>query len=349
MTLARAALQIRLLGDPALHAADGSIKALERRAAGLLALVALEPGVTRARAALLLWPESDNARQALRQQLARFRKHYGVALVEGDDALTLAPQVAVDVLAAAAEGIAPPRAPAAALLGELAFDDCEDFAAWLAQQRARLRGDAAAGLSQRIAQAEAEGDLDLAAQLAEQLVLADNDSESHHRTLMRLHYLRGDIAQAQAVYERLVRALAQRFGARPSADTEQLARALRAAQAGAVTAAVPAASAAAAASRPVPVTVLRPPRMIGRARELAALAEAWSQGRAALLLGEPGLGKSRLLTEFAEGRRVLGVQGRPGDAGVPYATLSRLLRTLLERTPVELPAPRRTELARLLP
>jgi tetratricopeptide (TPR) repeat protein len=69
----------------------------------------------------------------------------------------------------------------------------------------------------------------------------------------------------------------------------------------------------------------------------------------ALLLGEPGLGKSRLLAEFAAGRRVLGVQGRPGDAGVPYATLSRLLRTILERAPVELPAPRRTELARLLP
>ena len=40
---------------------------LVRRAAGLLALVALEPGITRARAAALLWPDSDNARQALRQ------------------------------------------------------------------------------------------------------------------------------------------------------------------------------------------------------------------------------------------------------------------------------------------
>jgi DNA-binding SARP family transcriptional activator len=51
--------------------------------------------------------------------------------------------------------------------------------------------------------------------LAEQLLLADNDSEAHHRTLMRLHYLRGDIAQAQTVYDRLVRQLAQRFGATP--------------------------------------------------------------------------------------------------------------------------------------
>jgi DNA-binding SARP family transcriptional activator len=325
--------QLRLLGDPALIAADGSIKVLERRAAGLLALVALEPGVTRARAAALLWPESDNARQSLRQQIARFKKNYGAELLTGSDALFIADGVTVDAL----------HAVGGALLGDLAFDDCEDFAAWLAQQRAQRRNGEASGLAQQIAAAEAGGDLEGAARLAEQLLLTDNDSEAHHRTLMRLHYLRGDIAQAQAAYERLVRLLRTRFGAQPSAETEQLARALRAAQSPALPAG------AAPPQRPVPVTVLRPPRMIGRQRELAALAEAWQSGRAALLLGEPGLGKTRLLTEFAAGRRVLAVQGRPGDAGVPYATLSRLLRTIFERTRIELPAPRRTELARLLP
>ena len=337
MTTARAALQIRLLGDPALLR-DGEVKSLERRAAGLLALVAFEPGVTRARAAGLLWPDSDNARQALRQQIARFKKNYGADLVRGDDALTLADGVAVDALADAASAAA--GASVGELLGALSFDDCADFADWLAQQRQQRRGRATAQLGRQLAAAEAQGDFDAAVTLAEQLLLADNDSEAHHRTLMRLHYLRGDIAQAQAGYERLQRQLA-RIGARPSADTEQLARALRSALA--------APRAATPPTRPVPITVLRPPRMIGRQRELADLAAAWHGGRAALLLGEPGLGKSRLLAEFAAGRRMLGVQGRPGDAGVPYATLSRLLRTILERAPVDLPVPRRTELSRLLP
>ncbi|MCU0938123.1 MAG: AAA family ATPase [Burkholderiaceae bacterium] len=329
------AAQVRLLGDPAVLLPGAPVRALERRAAGLLALAALEPGITRARAAALLWPDSDNARQALRQQIARFKRNYGAELIDGTDALFIVEGVVIDAL----------QAGGGALLGSQSFDDCEDFNAWLAQQRAQRQGGAMAALAQQIAAAEAQGDLESAARLAEQLLLTDNDSEAHHRTLMRLHYLRGDIAQAQAVYERLARHLKTRFGAQPSAETEQLAQALRAAR----RPAAPVALGGAATRRPVPVTVLRPPRMIGRGRELVALIDAWQAGRTALLLGEPGLGKSRLLAEFAAGRRVFSVQGRPGDAGVPYATLARLLRAVLERAAIELPAPRRTELARLLP
>lgn len=324
--------RLRLLGDPAVIGADGSVKALERRAAGLLAFVALEPGVTRARAAGLLWPDSDDARRALRQQISRFRKIYGVELITGDAALRLAPRVEVDVLAVAG----------GELLGRLAFEDCDEFDAWLAQQRARRRGGEVAEIVQLLAEAEAQGDLPAAVKLAQQLVAIDPASEAHHRALMRLHYLRGDIGQAQATYDRLAAQLAREFQARPSAETEQLAQALRSARA-----ALP--IAAAAPARVLPATVLRPPRMIGRERELQTLADVWREERAALLIGEPGLGKTRLLAEFAAGRNVLVVQGRPGDAGVPYATLARLLRTALEHAPLELPAPRKTALSRLLP
>lgn len=325
--------RVRLLDDPALIGTDSSIKALERRAAGLLLLVALEPGVTRARAAALLWPDSDDARRALRQQLSRFRKTYGADLVVGTEALFIADGVVVDAL----------QVDHGALLGDLSFDDCEEFAEWLRHHRAQRRNGTASSLAQQITEAEAQGDLDTATRLAEQLLLADDDSEAHHRTLMRLHYLNGDIVLAQIAYDRLVRMLHTRFGAQPSAETEQLARALRAARPATLpTGATP-------ALRPVPVMVLRPPRMIGRRRELAMLEEAWHGGHPALLVGEPGLGKTRLLAEFAASRRMLTVQGRPGDAGVPYATLSRLLRAIFEHTTIDLPAPRRANLARLLP
>jgi len=331
------AAHVRLLGDPALLGSDGRVRALERRSAGLLALVALEPGVTRARAATLLWPESDDPRQALRQQIARFRRSLGIALVEGEDALFIAEGVAVDAL----DEDTPPGAATGALLGRLGFEDCPEFALWLESRRRQHLGRSTAGLAQQLAQAEAEGDLDAALGLAERLLHADSDSEAHHRTLMRVHYLRGDIAKAQGVYDRLARHLEVRFGARPAAETEALARALRSALA-------PARPAVAA----VPVTVLRPPRMIGRQRELSALRAAQARQRVALLLGEPGLGKSRLLAEWASGQpRCAQAAGRPGDAGVPYATLVRLLRAVFATHPevVATGDPRRHALARLLP
>jgi len=66
---------------------------LRGRAAALVALAALEPGISRERTAAWLWPDAPNARQNLRQQLLRFRQTLGTALVTGDDRLQLAPGV----------------------------------------------------------------------------------------------------------------------------------------------------------------------------------------------------------------------------------------------------------------
>ncbi|MCU0773205.1 MAG: AAA family ATPase [Ideonella sp.] len=331
-------LRLRLHGDPVVIGADGVPRALERRAAALCALAVLQPGISRARAAQMLWPDSDDARRALRQQLLRFRKMLEADLLVGEDTLQVAPQVEV-------AGLGPGDPPAGDLLGGLAYDDCPDLQDWLEGVRRAQRATRTEGLAESLAAAEAQGDLAAAVGWAERLVEADPASELHHRALMRLHYLRGDVAQAQRVYERLVGMLDRQFAARPSRETEQLAQALRTASSGAA-AALPEPTAAVA---PIPVTVLRPPRLIGRERERAALAEAARSGRTALVLGEPGLGKTRLLEGRALASAALQVQGRPGDAGVPYATLARLLRRALDQAPVTLAPPRRTELARLLP
>lgn len=323
--------RLRLIGAPAVICADGSCRLLEKRAAGLLALVALQPGTTRARAAGLLWPESDDPRRALRQQMLRFRRSFEFDLLEGDDALQIAPGISVDALQPAA----------GTLLGDLDFDDCEDFADWLAAERARRKGSATASLADQLARAESDGDLDAALRVAEDMLNADFESEVHHRAVMRLHYLRGDMAQAQAVYLRLQSHLRKRYGVDPSPETEQLARALQQA--------LHAPRVSDALVTAIPVTVLRPPRLIARRSELAQIQAAWAASRAVLVLGEPGLGKSRLLAEVVAGRRALTVQGRPGDAGVPYATLARLLRTALDRCRVTLDDTQRLNLARLLP
>lgn len=165
---------------------------------------------------------------------------------------------------------------------------------------------------------------------------------------MRLHYLRGDVGAALAAFERCKEVLERTLGAPPSPETDRLVRQ--------ITAAGPAQALAVGSRAPVPVTLLRTPRLIGRQRELEALRDAWAAQCAALLLGEAGMGKSRLLAELAQAfkvdggaARIVAVQGRPGDSGVPYATLARLLRRVRELGDYVLEPARTRELARILP
>ena len=321
------ALRVCLYGDAAVTLPDGRSVALERRAAAVCALAALEPGCTRERASLWLWPDSDDPRRNLRQQLLRFRKGLGAPLLAEGDLLALAPGVRV----AAAKAGAP-------LLGSLKFDDSPEFDAWLAARRSSQHTGQTAQLRERIARAENEGDLDAALGAAQELLSADPDAEAAHREVMRLHYLRGDSAAGLVVHDRLVRHMAQVHNARPHADTEALARALRESSAPLH-----------AAPRATPPTLQRPPRLIGRASELAAVHDGWAAGAVVLLLGEAGMGKSRLIAETARSRRLAVVQGRPGDAGIPYATLARLLREALARTAHDIAPEQQRELARVLP
>ncbi len=106
------------------------------------------------------------------------------------------------------------------------------------------------------------------------------------------------------------------------------------------------------------------PVLIGRADELARLRGALGaaiEGRSTTILigGEAGVGKTRVVSEFAEraeaeGAVVLAGGCIPlGDGALPYAPVIEALRGLVRRTPVdeleEILGPRRSELGRLIP
>jgi len=340
-------LTLHLHGSARAVAADGRQLALRGRAAALVALVAqtaAEGGVGRERAAQWLWPDSTNPRQTLRQQLLRFRQALGQPLLEGEAALMLAAGV----------HLAPP-APGALLLAD--EDDADErFGAWLAQQRQAQRQQQLGPLRAALQQAESSGDLAAALAHAQALLQHDPSEESHHAALMRVHYLRGEPAAGLAVYERLAAQLQADLGASPAAATRDLAQALR--RSGALLSPLSAAPAARAA---LPVALKRPPLMAGRSAELAAVHQAWADGRAVLVEGEAGMGKSRLLAECLVDFQAAGPAGRapedpapalqaaarPGDSGAPYSALARLLRPLLAQGPRALSAPAQDALQRI--
>jgi DNA-binding SARP family transcriptional activator len=326
--------RLRLLGPPQVVLPDGSRVLLARRDAGVLAYLALEGETTRQRLLELLWPEEaqDLARNTLRQRMYQLKKRCGIEVVHGVEALTLTAALELDLRHDGAES--------GTLLDGHDFADCADFTNWLLGQREKLIRGQRDALTARAEAAERDGRLAEAITAAEQLTALDPLQEHGHRRLMRLHYLRGDRAAALAAFDRCERILKDELGAKPGDETLAL---LKTVETSGALVATP-------VRHPIPAAVLRPPRLIGRVRELEALTVAWESARAFLLLGEAGLGKTRLLGELAAATPgAVHVQARPGDAAVPYGSLARVLRALIERVPAALDTAPRRELARVLP
>lgn len=297
----------------------------------LLAWLALEGPTPRDKLAALLWPDSGDeaARNALRQRLFRLRKQAGVDLVEGGPLLALAAGVGHDLQQAGGllAGLTAPESPA--------LDN------WLAERRGQLQALARQAQAQRIEELENAGDTGAALALALALLSADPLSENAHRCVMRLHYLRGDRAAAMLAFDRCEQLLKHEVGTAPSPGTLALLATIE--QSAPL-------AAAATIRRALPAAVLRPPRLVGRDNEMAALQRGLASGHVVVLLGEAGMGKSRLLQTLAATRPgVLHASGRPGDALVPYATIARALRQLLDRDPAAADAALRRTLAPLLP
>ena len=331
-----------LLGRPRLERVQGSARLpLSPKDAALLALVALDGPVAADHAMALLWPDADRrkADTSLRQRLFRLRRELGANFVSGGPWLQFAAGLQTDLADALAAIAGDENAGRDELLGELDYAGHPDLAGWVDAARRRWRDRRDAALSAAAADCEARGAIVRGLAYAQRLVDGDPLSEHAQRRLMRLHYLRGDSSAAIAAFERFEARLKDELGARPSAETAELVATIeRSAAALPVRRAV------------VPASLMRPPRLVGRAGELATMARAWSGRRVFALLGEAGIGKTRLLQDFAAGfDGVVCVQARPGDAGIAYAVLARLLRAVLALEPLAQDEARRQALALLLP
>ncbi|MFY0566881.1 AAA family ATPase [Archangium lansingense] len=168
-------------------------------------------------------------------------------------------------------------------------------------------------------------------------------SEQAWQMMMRLHLRRGDRASALRAYRDCREQLHRELGIDPSPETRALVQELeRPAEQERLRHRVP---------EEVPLTVLSPPVLVGREDEWAALEEAWAAGRPIYMLGEAGIGKTRLVSEFcsAQGSWLL-VAARPADPSTPYATSARMCRAVLGLEPQRPLEPWvRQEITRLVP
>jgi hypothetical protein len=207
---------------------------------------------------------------------------------------------------------------------------------WVLRARDRLRQRCSAAFAALSAEAAARGDADEAVALARRRADLDPFDEPAHRDLMRALADTGEHAAALGVYERLSARLRRELAVVPSTPTRELAAALRAG-----------ASPAAVETAPPPLpSRLRPERwrspFVGRDEALALLGAAWAAVRrgglgAVVIVGEPGIGKTRLAAQFAAqeasaGAVVLAGRAEPEPLH-PYELLLDALRTAAPADP----------------
>lgn len=335
-------LIVRLLGGFALEDAQGRrIAVVSRKAQALLACLAYRPGRPLRRDALaaLLWGEAGDAhaRASLRQALSSLGKLLGPArhalLIAGDEVALDAGLVEVDVesfewhlldgsTAALEAAFDLYRGPllAGLVVHSAGFDE------WLAGERRRLHEDALQGFGRLLVHQADEQRVEAAVATALSLLALEPALEEAHRWLMRLYLRQGRRSAALRQYAACAAALRAELGATPSIETRRLHESLLLE---ATTARFP--SQDAGVLHWISSLTARP--CVARHAEVAALG-ALLNGRSCVLalVGEPGVGKSRLAAEFAHrasvsGRQVLLGRCHKTEQSLPLAPWLDALRS----------------------
>lgn len=175
--------------------------------------------------------------------------------------------------------------------------DSPEFDLWTSQQQMGWEQLALQVLSALVETLALDGDYTGAIAYAQRALAVDELAEDVQRRLIELYALAGQRCAALRQYERCVTVLERELGVDPTPETQAVYRAIQRGDAVTILPAgepPPAISSAPLGSTP----------LLGRAVELKALDEAFyraraGRGGAVLLAGESGIGKSRLLREFA--------------------------------------------------
>lgn len=364
---ARAPLvEISLLGTQQASVAGSPLDvARSGRTFGLLAYLAVHRDAPQLRqhVAGVFWPESieSQARTNLRRELHQLREalpepdrflmiqsseigwrndapcHLDIAEFESALAEANAAEQRNDTAGFRAAAERAIRAYGGDLLPGL-YDD------WVLSERDRLHRSCLALLDGLTAALAAQGEVRAAIDHARQRVDLEPLEESGYRRLTELQGRAGDRAAALATYHRCASILQRELDVEPCAETVAVYQRLFAETAAPVA--------------PVPAAPRDAP-LVGRDSELAALRSAWAEAvrgpRLTVVVGEAGVGKSRVAAEFADavrrggavvGRaRCFASRGRMALAPVAEWLRSPALRAGLERLdPVW-----RAEVARLVP
>ena len=335
-------IRIRLFGHVAVEVNGEPFRlATPRKTLSILSYLVLNRDAPIARdfLAYVMWPddEEEAARTKLRMNLYDLARVLppelaGRALIVDGDSVRLRPDLRLwlDVEEFDRLMADPKRLEEAVGLhrGELLTAVYDE---WVFPERERRRNAFLAGLMQLVSQARRQRDFVRGIARAQQILAIDPWREDVVRQVMALRSESGDRAGALAEYERFTKQLRLELNVQPMPETLTLHEAIARGEASQPDVPFePVAESLSARSAILP--------FIGRRTEMGQLLETWSRvarGRGACVFvgGEPGVGKSRLLLEFAHaaeesgGRALVGATSSP--EATPYESVVDAMRSAL--------------------
>src|SRR6266700_2973718 len=363
-------LRLNVLGPPEVFHDGSRLTFALRKAQALLLYLAVEGGMhQRRKLDAFLWPDSEphEARAALRNAIALLRRLLGdpdaspshhTHVLSQHDLLSLDPHTPIELdldvalhawqeaqklstlpseehhtalVTLVQRALALVRGP---FLDGFWLGEDAPFDAWREQQQRQWQVRLLLLLDRLSSWQEAAGEFESARATLARWVALDPMAEEASRRLMRMSLARGDAAAALQVYATLRAHLAEVLQIKPSPETVALAEHSRELAAGrrSLTA-----RQSTAESRP-PSELVAP--LLGRSAAFRQLVGRFQQARvgqpqAVLVVGEAGIGKTRLADEFVAWSRAQGAAVVPWPAfemggRLPYQPLIEALRERLE-------------------
>ncbi len=367
-------IHIHLLGHPAVYHNEQLINISRREVRALLYYLACQSGpVSRSKLIQLLWPENseDSARKRLRETLARLRKNlpdHARLVTQGDHLLLDRADFRSDVLdfLAIVDNVARPMAqmPATAPLPESLYrmmvqgvslwrsagflmeerlPDAQGWEIWQREMDSHLVTNRLRMLERLADHDLATGNLQQAAGWLEKALEMDPFNDGLHLSMLKLYERNGWYSEGLAYLHKTRERYADEGVQFPQVFS-QLDRRLREAM---------------TLPREKDLAAWPGRRMVhlpffGRKVELAKMQAVYHRGGAALLLGEAGSGKTRLVQELYHtlqpSPRLLIAVARPLETDLPFQPLIDMLRSQVTADEWrELPRTWLSTLALLLP
>lgn len=287
-----------------------------RKLWGLLAYLALEGPQDREHLANLLW-EGPGARANLRRELVRLRQT-GVNLLAQGSRLAL-PELEVDVVAFLNRYATRSYTEALELwrgefLEGIHLLEAPQFEEWLEFSRARLAERYEEALLAQVLALEKAGRFSEALALLERLLRRNPFLEMAQEVALRLYARTHQPSRALAHFRAYTELLEREVGLEPPRSLRAMAEAIARGE---------------PLPEPSPHFTLDHPPLVERELLWAALVQ--TSAPLVLLLGEAGVGKSRLASEFLQTQRGFRlIRQELQDVQVPYGGLAASLRHLWE-------------------